>query len=735
MLIRLTTILLLLTFHALACGGRINYSPAEYVSGTLPVLHIDVVDSDYIEVKEPYRQATCWLEDSTGRPLVGSPGNGVALQVKGHGNVTFTELAKKPLTIKFDKKQSLLGLTRSKHFVLMPHADDYRGLVKDELGFELSRQMGMPWTPRQRPVELVLNGDYWGLYFLCEKIRVEQGRVDIEEQDDGETDAELVTGGWLLEIDNYTAEEQVIMTAWNDRMFRVTVHSPDSLSDVQRSYITDLMHRTNEAFYDVDINGGEWEQLVNLDSLALFYLCNEMVDNYEAFSGSCWFYKRRGTDSRLIFGPVWDFGNALERLTTGRPPSFIYDDPRPWWAKKVWIEAVVGSQRFADTVSHYFFDYCQSERLSLTLAHIRDFVSRIVVAGRCDRLRWPDVPSNALQYREGIAEAAFLKKVNWLAQQWGINDIQSHYVISANAGVGGDVDGNGVVDIYDVNLVINLILGKEMTDSLNKDVDINFLNMLINVILGKDNVEPPAPDPDFLSTYSVNGVSFKMVDVKGGTFTMGASEEQTALRPYYDELPTREVTVGDFAIGQTEVTQELWQAVMGDNPSHFTGNLQHPVENVSWNDCQEFIGRLNELTGQQFRLPTETEWEFAARGGGKSLVYAGNNVVGRVAWYDTNACSGVSSANYGTHAVGTKACNELELSDMSGNVWEWCADWYDASRYSDDVTSNPVGPVTGSYRVLRGGSWDSYSWCCRVSARDFCAPWLKFNNIGFRLAL
>ncbi len=736
---RLNIILILIAFHVGALAGQLGYEPAYYLSGTLPVLHIDVADGDYIEVKEPYRQATCWMEDSTGALLMGGPGSGVAVQVKGHGNVTFTELAKKPLRLKFDKKLSLLGLNRSKHFVLLPHADDYRAMVKDELGFELSRQLGLPWTPRQCPVELVLNGDYWGLYFLCEKIRIEKGRVDIDEQDDGETDPELVTGGWLLEIDNYpsTDKEQVIMYAWNDRMFRVTVHSPDSLSAVQHNYITDLMHRTNEAFYDVDVNSGQWEQYVDIDSLALFYLCNEMVDNYEAFSGSCWFYKRRGEGARLIFGPVWDFGNAIERVASGRTLAFIYDSPRPWWAKKVWIEAAVGSDRFNDAVNHSFFDFCQSERLQLTLAHMRDFVGRIVVAGRCDHLRWPDVPNNALQYREGVCEAAFLKKVNWLAEQWGGGGEQYGYgqPAAAPGGIRGDIDGDGVVDINDVNMVINVILNNEESENPNKQMDVDDLNMVINVILGKDGGD--VPDTEGMITYSVNGVSFNMVNVEGGSCTMGATAEQNAHNPYYDEQPTHAVTLGDFAIGQTEVTQELWQAVMGANPSHFTGNLSRPVESVSWNDCQEFIARLNELTGKQFRLPTEAEWEYAARGGKVGRVYAGDNVAGRVAWYDANACSGVgsSSANYGTHAVGTKAQNELNLNDMSGNVWEWCADWYAADSYNRYEDLNPIGPATGSYRVLRGGAWDSYAWSCRVSARDFCAPWLKFNNIGLRLAL
>ena len=228
-------------------------------------------------------------------------------------------------------------------------------------------------------------------------------------------------------------------------------------------------------------------------------------------------------------------------------------------------------------------------------------------------------------------------------------------------------------------------------------------------------------------TFTVNGVSFKMVGVEGGTFTMGATSEQGTSDPYDDEYPTHSVTLSDFAIGETEVTQELWQAVMGSNPSSFSGtNL--PVEEVSWNDCQTFITKLNQLTGKNFRLPTEAEWEYAARGGNKSkgYKYAGSNTLSDVAWYGDNSSSK-------THPVQQKQANELGLYDMSGNVYEWCQDWF--GGYSSSAQTNPTGPVSGSYRVGRGGSWSGSAGYCRVSLRYSYTPANYFNVLGLRLAL
>ena len=226
--------------------------------------------------------------------------------------------------------------------------------------------------------------------------------------------------------------------------------------------------------------------------------------------------------------------------------------------------------------------------------------------------------------------------------------------------------------------------------------------------------------------FIVNGVSFTMISVEGGTFQMGATSEQIGYADG-DEEPVHSVTLSDYYIGETEVTQELWEAVMGSNPSNFKGNKK-PVEKVSWNDCQEFITKLNQLTGKNFRLPTEAEWEYAARGGNRSkgYKYSGSNTIDDVAWYWNNSSSG-------TQIVKTKAANELGIYDMSGNVFEWCQDWY--GDYSSGSQINPTGPASGSSRVLRGGSWYLSAWYCRVSDRHFNYPASRSYSHGLRLAL
>jgi len=201
--------------------------------------------------------------------------------------------------------------------------------------------------------------------------------------------------------------------------------------------------------------------------------------------------------------------------------------------------------------------------------------------------------------------------------------------------------------------------------------------------------------------FMVNNVGFKMIPVEGGSFIM------------VDENNSRKVTLSSFKISETPVTQALWKSVMGENPSMFIGD-NRPVEQVSWNDCVKFIEKLNKLTGKEFRLPSESEWEFAARGGNKGMktVYAGGDDINAVGW-----CNGDES---GTHDVKAKSPNELRIYDMSGNVWEWCADWYD--KYN-------------TFKVCRGGGWDSEPQSCSVSARNYGGSCRRSNNVGFRLAL
>ena len=223
-----------------------------------------------------------------------------------------------------------------------------------------------------------------------------------------------------------------------------------------------------------------------------------------------------------------------------------------------------------------------------------------------------------------------------------------------------------------------------------------------------------------------DGICIEMVKVEAGTFMMGATSEMK--NPYDDEKPVHQVTLtNDYYMGKYEVTQALWQVVMGKNPSYFKGdNL--PVNYVRWKDCQRFISKLNSMTGRKFRLPTEAEWEYAARGGKKSrgYQYSGSSNISDVAWYDGN--SGDK-----THPVGTKQANELGIYDMTGNVLEWCQDWY-GSYYSSSQT-NPTGATSGSRHVNRGGSWHSNVRHSSSSCRYGVIYVDRDLDLGFRLAL
>jgi len=285
-----------------------------------------------------------------------------------------------------------------------------------------------------------------------------------------------------------------------------------------------------------------------------------------------------------------------------------------------------------------------------------------------------------------------------------------------------DIDGNFIIKAKSSSITVTVtFLGcvpkqVKLTEGTKEEITLIEESYKNQPSLSASTVTIPVKD----------GVSIEMIKVEAGTFMMGATPEMEI--PDDDEKPVHQVTLtNDYYIGKYEVTQALWQTVMESNPSSFKGN-NLPVEQVSWNDCQEFIGKLNSITGRKFRLPTEAEWEYAARGGKKSrgYQYSGSSNISDVAWYNGNSGSK-------THLVGTKQANELGLYDMCGNVLEWCQNWY--GSYVSSSQTNPTGAVSGSYRVIRGGSWYSSARFCRSSCRDSGTPGIRNSRLGLRLVL
>lgn len=305
-----------------------------------------------------------------------------------------------------------------------------------------------------------------------------------------------------------------------------------------------------------------------------------------------------------------------------------------------------------------------------------------------------------------------------------------------------DVNQNGEINVADAVTVAQAVLREAAPGMTPQYVTAEDLAVLLQGIqddltLIKRELGITGGDGDTTpknKTFSVKGVSFNMKLVKAGTFQMGSNDADARA----DEQPVHSVTISqDYYMGETEVTQELWKAVTGYSPtssgskwasSEGFGN-NYPAYNISYDDVQEFITKLNALTGETFRLPTEAEWEYAARGGHKSVedyAYSGSDAIADVAWYFQNSSSK-------THDVKTKAPNELGIYDMTGNVTEWCSDWY--GNYSSSPSTDPMGPTSGTYRVCRGGGWMGDSMDSRVTYRYFYARSYSKYDIGFRLAL
>ena len=309
------------------------------------------------------------------------------------------------------------------------------------------------------------------------------------------------------------------------------------------------------------------------------------------------------------------------------------------------------------------------------------------------------------------------RSYNYSTRQYAVIGIEGDYT---------DVNHDGTISIADVTELIDMILTGEfdgLSGDANGDHQVNIADVteLIDWLLHGTGSNAHGEH------ITVNGVTFTMQRVDGGTFTMGTTAQQDNEAGSV-ESPAHQVTLSSYYIGQTEVTQELWKAVMGTNPSSIHGP-QLAVGGVSWNDCMTFISRLNDLTGQSFRLPTEAEWEFAARGGNLSsgYKYSGGNDIDAVAWYFDNA-----QYSYGKR-VALKAPNELGIYDMSGNMYEWCADY--CAMYEATAQTNPQGPASGNLRVVRSGSWYSPAAECRNTARSGLEPDAAYVHIGFRLAM
>ena len=385
------------------------------ISGTLPVVYLNTTNNVAITSKEEYITGSLYIDPlSTGYKALGSAESPITGQFKGRGNWTWTGFDKKPYRIKFDKKQAVLGMPSNKHWCLMAHADDCLGFLKNYAGYKLSEALGLKWTPKAVPVELVMNGEYYGLYFLTEQVRIGSNRVNVTEQEDNATDS--VSGGWLVEIDNYYEDGNVTLREGNYQQVWITMKSPEILSAQQRTYIEAQLNGLNDAIWgskEEDV----WSRL-DLDEAVKYYLVQELMEDCESYHGSCYLYKdrdRNGQSEKWFFGPVWDFGNAFNR----GQEKWIYDSPQ---FDQYWIGQLATWPQFQAKLEEiwYVFRHDQQSNFLTTMDHLATLIAQ---GAKNDAAKWKgtsnycDNSNMTAKHNEFINR--FQWRTNWLYKQWG----------------------------------------------------------------------------------------------------------------------------------------------------------------------------------------------------------------------------------------------------------------------------------------------------------------------------
>ena len=374
------------------------------LSQQLPVVYVTTTAP--IESKEEYVTGTLYIDPlGTGYEALGTAEAPITAQFKGRGNWTWTGFDKKPYRIKMDAKQKVLGMPSNKHWCLMAAADDNLGFLRMPLGHMISEAIGLRWTPRLVPVELVLNNKYVGLYFMTEHVRVGSKRVNIEEQEEGEKQADLITGGWLVEIDNYPTENNITFTEGNGQDIMVSLKDPEIISAEQRNYIVNQMLELNTALYEKTPQ--HIERILDMKESAKYYLVQEIMGDCESYHGSCYLYKDRdslGTVDKWKFGPVWDFGNSYRSY---HHDGWIYE--RPQFAQ-YWIGQLATWPSFQKELSEQWWIYYHTKKDEVR-AQLTEISKLITQAAKNDAVVW----RNTLNYTDN---SNMTEKTNSILEQY-----------------------------------------------------------------------------------------------------------------------------------------------------------------------------------------------------------------------------------------------------------------------------------------------------------------------------
>ena len=412
-------------------------------SGSLPVMYITTENGTAVTSKEVEVNATCYI-DAKGQTVSGTTGSADApltMTIAGRGNYSWTGFEKKPYKIKFPSKPDLMGLPKHKNFALMAAADDNLGYLRNVTGFYLSRLLGLEWTPNDIPIEVVLNGDYIGVYFLTETIKVDANRVNVTKQADQATTD--VDGGWLVEIDNYDTDPHVTVAEGLNGSYRdgsgkpydiwFTYKSPEVLSSEQDSYLSSQMSTINNLIYATDKSTCAWADYVDLDQAARYFLVKELMDDYESYHGSCYLHRERGESEKWKFGPVWDFGSAL--MNDSKPSTIAGD--RHW--HQVWIAEMMKFPAFKAAVKKVWAEFAAAHSIDEIKTYINEQANKIATAMPRDHQRWPNYGTD----NEASCASALISRLtscyNWCASTYSTS--ASGYTYSVLGNFSGSWEG------------------------------------------------------------------------------------------------------------------------------------------------------------------------------------------------------------------------------------------------------------------------------------------------------
>lgn len=384
---------------------------------TLPIVYVNTQNGQSINDTETQIVCSVYIDSvMTDYPSLGSKTSPLPATIKGRGNWTWSGFAKKPYKIKFDTKTKVLGMPNNRHWCLLASADDYLGFLKLPAGLRISKALDLRWTPRMQPVEFVLNGKYMGLYFLTEHVRIAGHRVAIKEQADNETHPDSITGGWLVEIDNYSSEGNIEFDEGNGQHVMVSLREPKILSQKQRQYIENQLYALNDALYGN--SSSALEKLLDLTEAAKYYIVQEIMEDCESYHGSCFLYKDRdslGVADPWKFGPVWDFGNAYDR----HQETWIYNNPT--WPQ-YWIGQLAQWPTFQQEVKEQWWIYYHTQKDSVR-ARMREFADKIERAAKNDAAVWRNTQNYCDNSNYADVRDRYFRRydwrINWLYSQWG----------------------------------------------------------------------------------------------------------------------------------------------------------------------------------------------------------------------------------------------------------------------------------------------------------------------------